>query len=295
MAKFGYQVDCLNKTNVSFLDSSATDASKPPLTYLWKFGDPGAGTSTTIGNTNFTYPALNTYTATLIINNGSCADTATRLIRLTNETAAFNFNKTPAAYCRNDSVTVTATNIAANVRKYEWMVDGAAPVTGSAKYTVGFGTTGPHSIRLIVTDINGCIDSSAAIPLTISGPTALFGLAANGGCANKTTTFSDSSISTGAINNWTFDFGDGVIRSFTAPPFTHVYADTGSYTVKLTINDNIGCQDSYQLPVKLLVTRPKAAFAAPNTVSCPNGYVQFRDSSIGVKLQYALELWRWKC
>lgn len=286
LAKFGYKVDCLNKTNVNFLDSSATDASKPPLTYLWKFGDPGAGSAATIGNTNFTYPALTTYTATLIINNGSCADTATRLIRLVNEKAAFTFNKTPAAYCRNDSVTVTSTNIAANVKKYEWVIDGAAPVTGSGKYTAGFGTTGNHSIRLIVTDINGCIDSSAASSFIISGPTALFGLATKGGCASKTTTFSDSSISTGTISKWTFDFGDGVTKSFTAPPFTHVYADTGSYTVKLTVNDNIGCQDSYQLPAKLLVTKPKASFTAPNTVSCPNGYVQFRDSSVGVKLQY---------
>ena len=288
LANFGYQVDCLNKTNVSFLDSSATNSVYGAITYLWKFGDPGANTSTAQGNTNFNYPLpLSAYTATLIVNNGACADTVSKPIRLINEKAAFNFNKTPAAYCRNDNVTVTSTNIAANVKKYEWIVDAAAPITGTAAYTGSFGTTGNHTVRLVVTDINGCTDTSAVQQFIISGPTALFGLASKGGCANKLITFSDSSIATGTITKWTYNFGDGVTQSFTAPPFSHMYADTGLYTVKLTITDNIGCQDTYQLPGSILITKPKAVFTAANTVYCPGANLQFADSSLGVALQYA--------
>ena len=107
LAKFGYNVDCINKNNVTFLDSSAVDASKSPLTYLWKFGDPAASTSPLMGNPNFTYPAITTYTATLIVTNGTCTDTAVIPIRLITEKAVFDFDKSPANYCRNDSVRLT--------------------------------------------------------------------------------------------------------------------------------------------------------------------------------------------
>ena len=45
VAKFGYRVNCNNRLQVTFLDSSLTDATFGPITYEWRMGDPANTTS----------------------------------------------------------------------------------------------------------------------------------------------------------------------------------------------------------------------------------------------------------
>ena len=87
--------------------------------------------------------------------------------------------------------------------------------------------------------------------ITVVGPTADFISATPGGCANKPTVFNDLSTPAGGITTWAWDFGDGTQQTFTASPFTHIYTQTGSYPVKLTVTDAGGCKDTRSLPVNL--------------------------------------------
>ena len=183
--------------------------------------------------------------------------------------------------------TAYSSSNAGNVKKYEWIIDGGAPVTGSAKYTVVTGSTGNHTARLVITDVNGCTDSSLVKQFVISGPTALFGLSSNGGCASKLITFSDSSNFTLPISKWIFDFGDGAPQTFNSGPFTHIYGTAGKYTVKLRVVDNAGCSDTFQLPQKVSISKVNAGFSSAYAKYCPNVQLQFTDTSAGNALQYA--------
>jgi gliding motility-associated-like protein len=289
VANFGYKtMDCINRTNVSFIDSSATNPADGPISYLWSFNDPGNTTSTAVGDTSFAYPPLNghdtSYAVQLIVNNGACADTVTKKILLFNERATIT--AIADTFCKLSNIIFSTANTPAYFSKFEWILDGAAPVTGNT-FTVFTGVTGNHTIQLIATDINGCI-SDTTKTFNITGPTALFGVQNNGGCKGNTITFTDSSTSTAIINQWIFDFGDGVIQSFlTGPPFTHLYTDTGTFKVKLTISDNRGCGDIYSLTNGVIISKPTAYFHADTTTYCPNTPLQFTDSSFGQGLQYA--------
>ena len=290
IANFGYTVpDCTNKNAILFSDSSINNnVAYGLLTYKWDFGDSSPTDATT--NPSHVYPTITAYNVKLTVNNSKCTDSIIKIIKLVNETADFTFNKTPATYCRNENVIFTSVNPAANIKKYEWIVDGAAPVNGTGTYNLSFTSTGNHTIQLIITDINNCISASTAKPFVITGPTALFGVNNNstGGCSKTTITFTDSSFSPGTITSWVFDFGDGTgNKNYSAPPFTHIYADTGNFVAYASVNDNLGCSDTYKFPGGISITKPAISFSAAQTVFCPGVPLQFNDSSASSIVSYA--------
>jgi gliding motility-associated-like protein len=293
VANFGYTVpDCTNRSNVFFKDSSATNPADGAISYLWKFGDPGNNTNPT-QNPSFTYPAVtskNTYNVQLIVTNGVCQDTITKAVKLYNDSANFTINKTPAVYCRNENINLSTLNDYAYIKTFNWVVDGVPFVTDQGGHNIGYNITGNHTVQLITTDVNGCTNPSAVKPVSVTGPTALFSVGNKGGCSNSTITFNDASVSSGTLTKWVFNFGDGTPdQTFTAPPFTHKYASTGSYIVKLTVYDNTSnnCSDTYTDSAGAFITKPVASFGADKTVFCPGVPLQFNDSSAGFALTYA--------
>lgn len=281
LARMGFTVDCSNKKFVTFSDSSATDPGYGPVTFLWNFGDAG-NTSSTAQNPTMSYPvAPANYTVRLVVNNGLCSDTVYKTIKLIDEKADIGFSRNPPVYCRGERYDISFLNNAANVKQFEWFVAGKPPEILGNAYASSSATTGTFPARLVITDLNGCLDTSAIKTFTITGPTAKFA-PVKGGCKNGIITFNDQSVSTGTLTKWVYDFGDGTgPKTFTAPPFTHQYADTGHYTVKLTVYDNTSnnCSDTYIDSVPLVISKPQVFFTADQTVFCPNTPLQFHDSS----------------
>ncbi|MBC7904103.1 MAG: PKD domain-containing protein, partial [Gemmatimonadaceae bacterium] len=286
LSDFDFAVNCANKLSVNFTNQSKTDPAYGAISYTWSFGDPGNSTSAGPSPT-FVFPAYGSYNVKLSVVNGACTHEVTKTVKLVNETADFSVSK--AAVCRNENVSFTAINSdPANIVSYDWTINGSGPISAPRTFNTGFPTTGFYNIGLTITDINGCTSNRVINnAVQVTGPTARFGTANDGGCRNTVVTFNDSSISVGTIIEWKFDFGDGKTQTFTAPPFTHVYADTGIYTVTLTVKDNIGCSDTYVSTVGAIITKPKTAFGAEFTTYCPGTPLQFRDSSLGKGLTWA--------
>ncbi len=96
-------------------------------------------------------------------------------------------------------------------------------------------------------------------------PTANFSNTAPG-CPDETIYFTDLSISpNGGIENWLWDFGDGNTVSIDAPndpDVEHIYANTGTYNVTLTVTDITGCEDS--LRARCDRNSPLANFNSPD-------------------------------
>jgi gliding motility-associated-like protein len=272
VAAFKDSVDCSNKHIVKFTDSSKNNG---PLIYLWQFGDPSIPNSTNPINT-VTYPGVGPYTVTLIVKGLSCSDTVQKVLNLITEQAAFTQNKNSA--CHGDSIHFTSTNIAANVKSYSWTVNGSPAGTNNAKLDTVFTVFGPYNVVLTLTDINGCI-TTATSTVNITGPKAAFSVANKGGCLNAPISFTDASLPSGSIKKWNWNFGDGGPQIFTAGPFTHSYSDTGTYSIKLVVTDNIGCTDTAFGIGAVRINNVKAAFGTKQTIICPGVAVQFTDSS----------------
>lgn len=99
---------------------------------------------------------------------------------------------------------------------------------------------GVYLVSLQVTTSHGCVFINA-YPVNIEPlPTTSFNYTNNG---SGQCLFTDqSTINTGVIASWLWDFGDGNTSSMQNP--THQYTSSGQYSVCLTTTSNFGCVDS---------------------------------------------------
>ena len=279
--KFVFAVTCGSLT-VPFTDQSKTDPSYGPISYSWEFGNPVVGTSNQ-QNPVFAFPALGVYQVKLTVTNGSCTAFFLDTVYLIKEIANFTV---PTPVCRKTDFTVTSTNNPLYISTYEWATDGGPYTTGGSSFTTNFGTNGSHPVSLRITDINGCTDVKNG-SVTVTGPVANFKPASPGGCINAIVAFNDLSTPAGTITSWKFNFGDNQVKTFTSPPFTHNYKDTGEFVVRLTVTDNVGCTDTYKTTDTVFISTPKPWFNSDYTIICPASSVQFTDSSTGKGLTYS--------
>src|SRR5215210_102662 len=108
------------------------------------------------------------------------------------------------------------------------------------------------------------------------------------GCAADTARFLDASQGNGnAIVKWIWDFGDG--RNDTVMNPEKTYKDAGTYNVRLTSINNIGCFADITKPFTL-VPQPVAEFGF-SSPTCVNNTISFTDSSTAS--QGSIAKWYW--
>jgi gliding motility-associated-like protein len=281
IASFNSSFDCTTPRTFTF-----TDASIGPDEWHWDFGD---GTTSATQHNVHTFPDTGTYTIQLVVINHvtGCDDTYTQTIRIVEEVA--NFNATATEICRNTSITFNAIgNTPGTITSYDWDFGDGQTDTG-ATVTHVYINPGLFTVRLIITDISGCRDTLVKLQyIRVNGPVAAFTIPNGGSCSNNSFTFIDNSTDDGLhpIVNWVWDFGDGTIQTFTAPPFTHFYATPGLYNVTLKTIDATGCSDSTVNAQTIVISNPVAAFTQSDTIVCPLIDISFINSSTGPNLTY---------
>ena len=129
-----------------------------------------------------------------------------------------------------------------SIASYEWSF-GDGSVSSQANPSHAYSAAGNYTVTLTVTDDGGLSDISTTTA-TVSAtqniaPTAV----ANGpyaGDVNANISFSSqgSSDADGTIASYSWAFGDGSTSTQANP--SHAYASAGSYTVSLTVTDNLG-------------------------------------------------------
>jgi gliding motility-associated-like protein len=281
IAAFITGIDCSKPRDRIF-----TDQSIGADEWNWDFGD---GTTSTQQNPIHTYADTGTYTVTLLVKNYTtgCEYSKSIVIKVLFEKA--NFMVSDTVICRKNSITFTATgNNALNVAAYQWdFGDGSTANNLSATHT--YTVAGKYTIRLVVTDLLGCKDTlTKPLYIEVNGPVANFAPAVAGGCLLSAVSFTDNSITDGIhpIIRWIWNYGDGIKDTLTAPPFQHVYAAPGIYTVSLKLLDTKGCTDSVVNNSVLTISKPVANFATTDTLTCPGKNINFTNSSTGPGLQY---------
>lgn len=282
VSQFVSTVNCANRTQFTF-----TDASIGPASWFWEFGD---GTTSTLQNPPpHNFPSLGVYSVKLTVTNGSCSHSSTQTIRAIDENP--DFTSDINTLCRKDTVNFTATGVnVANISNYTWNFgDGTQITTGSTSISHIYNTSGNYTVMLITRDLNSCYDTVTKTNfIRANGPVANFSATNTGGCNGLTTTFNDSTTTDGInpIVSWQWNFGDGTIQTYTAPPFTHTYNTVGTFSVSLMVTDAAGCYDTLTVTDLVHSTDPTVSFISYDTQICPGSVLSWGVSATGTNITY---------
>ena len=286
VARFSHVInDCNNKLKVRFIDSS-----KGAQTYIWDFGD---GTTSTLANPVHTYAVAGTYVVTMSVFTAECSHSKARTVIVDDHIGILKVSADTV--CRNSVVNFTIDSVNnAFSATYKWKIGSASVITTNIpQLDHTFTQPGSYPVFVEIIYSNGCIDTLRYTKgIKVYGPTANFNTLSQQYCAGTSINFTESSITDGthSISNWTWNFGDGNIVSYTAAPFTHQYTNAGNFGVLLKVSDLFGCTDSIYKANAVSISKSVAAFTENDTLICPNTTLQLTSQSTGNNLTYQWDL-----
>ena len=229
-------------TAINFDGSGSSDPDGDPLTYSWDFGDGGNGTGQTPSHT---YADPGSYTVTLVVNDGaldSSPSSTTVTVNAVNHPPVANVG---GPYSGDEDTAISfdgsgSSDLDGDALTYSWNFGDGASLSGtSALVTHVYADPGSYTVTLVVND--GALDSNPdTTTVTVNdvneAPVADVG-GPYSGDEDTAINFdgSGSSDPDGDPLTYSWDFGDGGNGTGESP--SHTYADPGSYTVTLVVND----------------------------------------------------------
>lgn len=240
-----------------------------PFNYVYTNGVTNFGpvTSSSATTTFPVTPGITTNYTLVSLNDAYCAGTLAG-------SAAILVNPLPQptiagdlSICDGETSTLSATP---GFVSYNWS-------NGASSTSVNTGIGGPYAVTVI--DGNGCVGTSPAVNLVVNMvPVVSFTNDTSYSCETTSINFTNtSSFDPGSHFHW--DFGDGFTSSLENP--SHVYADSGTYQVSLSITTPATCfNETSQAVEAFFFPLPVAAFTAdPWTTEVFNAKVLFTDLS----------------
>lgn len=253
--------------------------------YHWSFGD---GQSSTDSDPLHTYDTVGDYDVTLTVTGPGGSDAVT-------EMALISVNERPpeAAFGSNTREGFRPLTVQ--------FFDSTSGIVDSWLWAFGddsgsteqnpihqYDTTGVFDVTLIVSGPGGAdtLRKESMIRVNEAPPVARFEATPQKGNRPLTVEFADSS--SGLIDSWSWNFGDGNVSTEQHP--THVYSEADTFTVSLRVSGP-GGSDSLAQNDLIIVKEvgPVAEFAADTTLGILPLSVQFVDQSTG-----PIDSWLWE-
>ncbi len=270
-----------------FTDLSNNPAGQGYLQqWTWSFGD--GSPEVTINfpsspNITHTYTAPGNYNVTLtVLNSRGCTSVYQSVISVFNRPIAdFNY----WSGCQNQEATFidnSLANLGGQISGYLWNfgdpTSGALNTSTLKNPVHTYATAGNFQVQLIVTNLNGCRDTTEKTVVVNASPLSDF--FSSPGCLNSATQFlADSTvINIPATASYLWNFGDGATSG--NQNTSHVYLSAGTFTVTLTITDTAGCEGVKTRQVT--VNPPPTALFSANTDNCQGQSVAFFNQSTSV-------------
>lgn len=179
--------------------------------------------------------------------------------------------------CVNTAVTFT--NNSTLIFNSDWTFgDGGISAVTSPNHT--YTATGLYDITLIVTTVNGCVDSVSKSVSVLDFPNAQYTLLPAVACGPVTASFTNTS--TGIANTYDWDFGNGVTSNLQDPlDVTYVESQNADtvYTIELTATNYCGV-DTHTETITVEPT-PTAIFGTDFDSGCSPFEVNIANTSIG--------------
>ncbi|MFM9051117.1 MAG: choice-of-anchor L domain-containing protein [Bacteroidota bacterium] len=240
----------------------STIASGAISVYDWNFGD---GNSSSGIQPSHTYASPGNYDVSLrVVSDNGCVDSITTTV-VTHPLPVASWSSGIAAGCVPWPVEFRPQPASGTIPivSYSWNIGGVS--SSQPTPDVIFDVPGDYSVRLMVTDSNGCTDDSLTIDHVHAYPVPAAGFTITPVTVSEffpRVALTDAS--SGAVE-WLWDFGDTTTSAEQEP--SHSYTNAGIYTVRQVVRNTYGCIDTL---VRTLEVGRDYAFYIPNAFT-PNG------------------------
>jgi gliding motility-associated-like protein len=244
-------------------NANATNATS----YTWAFGD-GSTITTTQSSITYTYALEGNYVPNVTINFASGCNlllSGTDSISIDKVDADFTY--TVEQFCGYSTLQFTSTSTSmSGIASYSWDF-GNGNIGNNATETFTFNSSGARYVKLIVTSLNGCVDSITKLiridlwnfPIgNITGPT--------NGCAGDTIIFNHNFNALDSVTQLQWFSDEGLTSSSNQANF--VFNTPGTHLVTLIVVNNHGCSDTL---TKSIIIKPIPVFTQPQDLSICNG------------------------
>ena len=269
---------------VNFTDQSVSDTTINKWTWVYGDGTPN-GTTKNPSHTYFGNSA--TYTVKLIAQDDlGCKDSATKTITPIYPNPNFTG---PTQVCTGTAHATKFVGSGNNIVSYSWDFNDGTPIqTGNNVGHAFSPAPGPYSVKLVVTDNNGCKDSITKLNYVSvqDYPVASFTSDADNVsplCYPKQITFTSNSTGNVASISWDLDNGSPTLPQ---SPVSTTYNTPGVYNAKLTATSSYGCADDTIRPFN--VVGPVADFDMDKALICIGEEVTFT-----MKNMQDVDTWEW--
>ncbi|WP_153799350.1 PKD domain-containing protein [Foetidibacter luteolus] len=318
-----YSVTIFEKPKLDFVADLTTVCGDNPVTftvlgadggqgayaYYWLFGDNNSGTSTSTGISH-RYYRDETFTVTLIVSNGTCADT---IVKENYITVLPPFPRITAANntCEGDRGMVSFEELSRKAEKWAWNFgDGSAEVSYSnykPEITHHFTKTGTYQVVLTATN-GGCSVQDTIITSVLLKQDPLLSAEKTEVCSDGSLQLYISRMETNPVESfYQYDiikqvYADGSAfngtlqtgQQWLSPhPFTLQNWDNGKNGLQvITRSYNFGCDDTTNL-IPLAIKGPVADFEMTVNNVCFKTPVGFKDKSLPGSNNTPIEKWEW--
>lgn len=255
------------------LQAGFTNASENAISYKWYFGD---GDSSTATNPTHVYPIDATYRVLLKAKaQNGCSDTISKAVIVAEiDSVDANFTAKPSSGCAPVEVNFTSIG---NAVKFDWdFGDGIGDNKATTQHT--YINPGIYQVTLRVEDTSRCYPRDTIIKTINVFDSAVAAFNPVTTPCRLNVDFENNSLNA-ATNNWYF----GDLMTSTDDDPTHLYAASGTYIIKLVINQGTTCADSIseQITIKYRDSL-YAGFTLDTAFLCGKPLpVQFTNTSIG--------------
>ena len=274
-ASFTYSSSCVSEP-VSF--NYAEDVSEIS-SITWDFGDGGGANGF---SAEHTYSAPGTYTVILeVVSVNGCKNSEQQDVVVYDDFTA-GFSAQGSLLCTNSEIIFVnaISDELQEVTSHTWTINGVE-VSGTTHLNYLFTEPGIYTIGL-TTELGSCSSTYAEIVEVQEGPSASF--IVSDACTGTGIEFANTS--TGPLNAYLWDFGDGTTSSLKDPVYT--YDDPGDYIVRLTVTNEAGCE-TYAEQLVTVHALPQALFSTE--LACSELPVRFIDESFVANAN--IESWQW--
>jgi len=229
--------------------------------YAWDFGD---GHTDNVENpADYQYAVAGTYTITLTLGSDHGCETVLQKdieVFISPETPT-GLSSTENAYCANSAPATLELSIGNTADHFKWYRNLISPdslIGNTTSLTVNAPlVTTTYFVRSETEHCGNSVEKSITVEVF---PTPQVAYDFSDNCQHIPVTFTDQSqISSGSIDSWSWDFGDGESATGSNPP-PHAYATAGNYDTQLTIESDKGCVTISALNEIVIHPEPVADF-----------------------------------
>jgi PKD repeat protein len=277
-------------SSVSFDGSASTPGAGGTIEdYSWNFGDgtqnnPDTEDTGTTPAATHTYTTPGVYTLTLTVTDDLGVTNSISHQLTVDSPPSASFTATPNPVAPGSGITFNASGSSdsfGTITGYSWTFgDGGTSTSEDPTHT--YATRGTYDVTLTVTNDAGQTGTITE-PVTVdTAPTATFTDGPNPSTANSSVSFNGSGSAAsagGSIVDYSWNFGDGTTQDTgTTSSASHAYSGPGTYTVTLTVTDDLGLTTSVSHQVTVDAP-PAASFAVSANPAVTGSTVGFDAAS----------------